>query len=362
MSKEEKNQKSEDVKALAQTIKELVRAEISAVATPKHSKKGSMYSEKVKGMKKTEKTAEFIKALITNQVNKLDVLSEGTAGDGGYLVPEQWANEIVEDLRDATVIRQRATVLTISGNKLNLPTLSARPKVYWRSELAAKSSSSVQFDELELTPYSLAVIISLSQELVDDATVGLGNAGLVTYVTNLVVQSIAEEEDAVFASGSGSGRPTGIDTYTASFKSIDAADAVTAAKLINLTYKLGQAYRNRAVWIMNTRTLSVVMGLLDGNNRPIFVPSPNDQIPSTILGRPVLEQNDLSSDNIFFGDLSKYYIVQRQGITTKVSDEATVSGESAFEKNLVHVRVEERVDGELADVKAFVYMSNTGIA
>ena len=70
--------------------------------------------------------------------------------------------------------------------------------------------------------------------------------------------------------------------------------------------------------------------------------------PTTRLGgSPVYEQNDLPTDILLFGNFSYYQIVDRQGITVDFSTEATVAGSSAFEKNLVYVRCESRVDGEL---------------
>ena len=74
-------------------------------------------------------------------------------------------------------------------------------------------------------------------------------------------------------------------------------------------------------------------------------------------GRPVLEHINLGI-SILFGDISAYWIADRTGIRVRVSDEATVASNSAFEKNLVYVRVEERVDGELADTAAFVEITN----
>jgi HK97 family phage major capsid protein len=67
----------------------------------------------------------------------------------------------------------------------------------------------------------------------------------------------------------------------------------------------------------------------------------------TLKGRPVYESNYLAGGTLLFGDFSFYQIVDREGISVRVSDEATVAGSSAFEKNLTYVRVEKRVDAEL---------------
>lgn len=79
-----------------------------------------------------------------------------------------------------------------------------------------------------------------------------------------------------------------------------------------------------------------------------------------LVGRPVFEQNNIPDGVAFFGDFSYYYIADRQGMRTKVSDEATVASNSAFERDLTHVRVEKRVDGELALTAAVIEVTGLG--
>lgn len=322
----------------------------------------SLLLQRKKGFKGTDeefvKTGEFIKSVILNDKQKLQIMVEGTPGLGGYLVPEQWANTIIEKKEETTVIRPRATVVQITTDTFHVPQLASRPKVYWRSEAANKSTSTFGLEEITLTPYSLAVIVPLSQELVDDATVGLSGS-IINMVTNLIVKEIAEEEDRVFAgaAGTGTGRPTGISTYTG-IKEIAAANALTGSHIINAFYKLGQGYRASSYWIMSSETIGIIQGFKDTSGRFLF----NDALTSeglpTLKGRPVLEHNNLGINSIFLGDISAYWIADRMGIRVRVSDEATVASNSAFEKNLVYVRVEERVDGELADTAAFVEITN----
>lgn len=322
----------------------------------------NLLASRKKGFKGTDeefvKTGEFIKAVLTNNKQKLQVMVEGTPGLGGYLVPEQWANTIIEKKEETTVVRPRATVIQITTDTFHIPQLASRPKVYWRSEAATKNTSTFGLEEITLTPYSLAVIVPLSQELVDDATVGLSGS-IINMVTSLIVKEIAEEEDKVFggAAGTGSGRPTGISTY-ADIKEIDAANALNGSHIINAFYKLGQGYRSSSYWMMSSETIGIIQGFKDTSGRFLF----NDALTSeglpTLKGRPVLEHNNLGINSIFLGDFSAYWIADRMGIRVRISDEATVASNSAFEKNLVFVRVEERVDGELADTSAFVEITN----
>lgn len=293
----------------------------------------------------SQKTMHFVTALYNGDVQKLQTLVEGTGALGGFLVPEEYANMIVEDLRDAVVMRSIADVMTTTSDTLHLPNLATRPKAAFRSEAAVKTTSTVQWGENVFTPYSLATIVSLSNELVADASLGVGSS-IVNYVTQLIVQSLAEREDRAFWTGSGSGQPTGMSTYSVGTMSGGLTDATRADAIKQTWARLGQGYRARSVWVMNSATLERVITLKDGQGN-YLTSRIGDQQQVTLMGRPIYEQNDIAGGTVYFGDFSYYKIVDREGISVRVSDEATVASVSGFERNITHVRVEKRVDGEL---------------
>lgn len=291
------------------------------------------------------RTLHFLHALRYNDVQKLQILSEGTAADGGYLVPDQFANMIVEDLRDEAVMRQLAETVTITSDTFHLPRLDSRPQVQWRAEKAVKATSTAQFSELVFTPYSLAGIVPLSQELSDDATLGT-NGSIINYIGRLLTRAIAEKEDRAFWTGSGSGQPTGISTYTLSTTTTNGTDAGIASAIVTGSMLMPQGFRNRAAWVANANTWARIGGLKDSNNNFLLSNLAGSATP-VLRGRPIYEQNDLANGELYFGDFSYYMIVDRAGVSVRASDEATVAGSSAFERNLVFVRAEKRVDGEL---------------
>ena len=214
--------------------------------------KVQLTDRKSKGKKVTEvsmKTVHFVNALLTKNVEKLQLLSEGTASAGGYLVPEEFANMIVEDIRDIAVMRTvAAPAMTISGDTLHIPSLVDRPKAQWRAEKAVKATSTATFSETVLTPYSLAVIVGLSQELADDASLGV-NGSVVNYIAGLMAQSLSEREEQAFWVGDGTGQPTGVDNY--SLRTVNAGagatDAQKADAIISAFQRTPQGYRNRGV-------------------------------------------------------------------------------------------------------------------
>jgi len=303
-------------------------------------------------------TMHFIQAMITGDVQKLQVLVEGTNARGGFLVPDDYANVLVEDIRDLTVMRQLADVMTTTSDTLHVPILGSRPKASWRSEAAVKSTTTVDFTEIQLTPYSLASIVGLSNELVADATLGV-SPSIVSKVAQLQGRSLAETEDRAFWVGSGTGQPTGVDNYTFTTITAGLSDASRADALIQAYHRLSQGYRNRGVFVANSRTLERIHTLKDGNNNYLVSDLAGGPTP-TLRGRPIYEQNDIGDGKVFFGDFSHYIIADREGIDIRVSDEATVASQSAFERNLTYVRVEKRVDGELTRTEPVIEITGVG--
>lgn len=297
----------------------------------------------------TQKTVEFFSALYSGDHEKLQILSEGTSADGGFLVPAEFANVIIEDIRDMNIMRQLASVMTTQSNSVHIPSLISRPKAAWRAEKATKNTSTATFAENILTPYSLAAIVPLSNELVADAKQGVGGS-IVNYIAGLIATALNEKEEQAFWTGSGSGQPTGVDGGSYSLRTTaagaGATDVQRADAIISAYSNTPQGYRNKGVWVGNMGTWGEVARLKDSQNRYLLtdLAGSNTQI---LKGRPVYESNYLAGGTLLYGDFSYYQIVDREGISIRVSDEATVAGSSAFEKNLTYVRVEKRVDAEL---------------
>lgn len=306
----------------------------------------------------SEKTVQVLQAMFTGDNQKLQTLVEGTGSRGGFLVPEDFMNIVVEDKRDMTVMRQLATVLQVSTDTIHIPNLANRPKAFWRSEAAVKSTTTVDFGETVLTPYSLAAIVSLSNELVADAALG-GN--IVNLVAGYMARALSEEEDKQFWTGNGSGKPTGIDNYT--FDTVNAgagaSDSARADAIVRSIYRLPQAYRNGAAFVANRNTWAKVATLKDSQNNYLLSDLGSAASP-TLRGLRTYEQNDLPDGKMFVGDFSFYYIADREGIQVDTSQEATVASQNAFERNLTFVRVEERVDGELTLTQPIVEIQGLG--
>jgi len=301
-----------------------------------------------------QKEYDVLEKMAYNQ--KLEPLQTGVAAEGGNIVPTILYNRLVPLIEDMAMIRSRAFVLDMTGiATLALPGIQTRPIVSWNAEMAQKATTSVQFSQLSLTPYILAGIIVVTQQLIDDSPFNV-----VQIVSQLLGEAIARAEDAAFASGTGSGQPTGIDTYTPAF-TVAAGGAFTWQHINQVYYGMPQGHRNNATWLAHKDTLALLANMADTQNRPILDVGSvvtSGGLP-TLRGNPVLENNDISNNTLYLVDLNYYWIGYSRGMSIDTADQATIRDNNLWERNEIAIRAEEKLDGELVTTRALATV--TGI-
>lgn len=354
---------SDDEKSIAAVADKLIQVMEAKqlakdkIVEEKKEEKETGFEAEYKAMDDDKKIVTFIRALRDNDVAKLKVMSESANAEGAFLVPTILYQRIVEEQRDISQIGNRATVIDPCPASLNIDQLVGRPKMSWTAEKAIKDTSTASFYQITLTPYMVSCIVVITNQLEEDGEVV---APVSQYITSLMGQALAEELERVFAVGTGTTHPTGLQAYSATVHRIvaTAANVLTYDSLIDVVSRLGSKYLANAVWLLNSQAWRVVMQLKDGNSRPIFVADPTGKTPGTLLGYPILRVDALPNGSIWFGDLKGYWIGYRGGIQVSKSTDATITGVgNLFERNMFAIRVERRVDGELADLDSMVYLS-----
>lgn len=304
--------------------------------------------KEVKEFKKAYRFAEFAKALYNKDEARVKALAEGTPADGGYLVPDEFRADLIQHLLQTDAIRRYATVLPMEGKLLKIPKLTSDVKVYWGTENTSISTTTADFGELQLTPFRLNAIIYSSRELFDDSAISI-----LEILRRRFVDRVRDEENRVFIVGTGSGQPKGIDAET--FRTVNAGNGLSPDHITNAYWKQPSNYRRSSRWLINSRTIAFLENKKDNNGAYLY-PSLQGEVP-TLKGRPILVDDYVPSSKIFFGDLSYYYIGDRQQVTMEVTTEAG----NTWEKHQVGLKLVERVDGEVALTQAFTEISNTGV-
>jgi HK97 family phage major capsid protein len=260
-------------------------------------------------------------------------LGESVGVDGGFLVPEQFMNEVAQVRLERSVVRgSGARVINMNSNILKMPALNVASNAagsifggvaaYWTGEAETKTPSAPKFKQITLEANKLIGYVESSDELNNDAIVSMG--GL---LQDLFAQTIAFEEDVAFLTGNGVGKPLGILNAPATI----AETRTTASRVgtVDLVKMLARSYGSLSskVWVINQSVLPEIYKLKDENSNYILLPGSNSNIagalPQTIYGIPVIVSEKLpalgTSGDILLADMSYYLIGDRQQLTVDES-------------------------------------------
>ena len=289
------------------------------------------------GRESDEYRKAAIKALRTNFRRVDDVLTEGVAEDGGYLVPEEWDNRLIEALEAESIMRRLATVIQTSGtHKINVA--GSKPAAAWFDEGEALTFGDAKFGQVQLDAYKLAVAVKASEELVYDNAYDIEG-----YIQRSFASGIADAEEAKFMTGAAADNtPTGIFDTTAggeTYKQLTAT--LKADDIIDLVYGLKRQYRPKAQFIMNDKIVAAVRKLKDGNGAFMWQPSYIAGEPDKLCGYALNTSTQAPETAIAFGDYS-YYNIGDRGTRSFAELKELFAG-----NGLIGYVAKERVDGIL---------------
>lgn len=310
------------------------------------------------------KAAEYIKAVYNGDFAQVKALSEGTTTDGGYLVPEYFASEIVRLAPQYGVVRRMARIWPMQEKTVNIPTLSS-VTAYRVAEKASITASQPTVGRVTLSAKKLAVMVPMSNELLRDA-----NIQVVDTLSALSAEALALKEDDWGFNGLGAGEGIFQNANVPDFTLASGTDFtdVTADDLLDALNLLDESALPNARWYMSFSVFNIIRKLKDDYGRYI-VQEPAGGMPATIWNLPVefvrvlpsASDTDADTPFIAVGDLRYMIMGDMRQYEIAVSKEATITDTDGstsvnlFEQDMSAVRVIERVDIQLAEAdKAFV--------
>lgn len=246
-----------------------------------------------------------------------NVLREGVDSEGGYLVPDEYENTLVEALSGECVIRNYAHVFTTSNGSHKIPVVASKGEASWIDENGSYPESDDSFSQEQIDAHKLGTIIKVSEELLNDSAFNLE-----AYFEREFARRIANKEEEAFISGNGVAKPVGILNRAEVGVTTASASAINADEVMDLFYSLKGAYRRNAIWILNDETVKAIRKLKDGSGQYLWQPGLREGEPDLLLGKPLKTTSYMptiaaEAKPIIFGDLSYYWIGDRQGITFK---------------------------------------------
>ena len=285
----------------------------------------------------------FWKLMKNNQLSYSvhDTLQIGTDSDGGYLVPDEYETVLIDKLADENIMRGLTTIITSANGDKKIPVVASHGEAVWTDEGSEYTESDDEFGTVSLGAHKLSTIIKVSEELLNDSAFNLE-----TYISSEFARRMGAAEELAFINGNGTGKPTGVLNTAEVGVTSAVSNAITTDEIIDLYHSLRTPYRKNAVFMSSDSTIKAIRKLKDSNGQYLWQPSIKDGETDTLLGKPVYTSSSIANaasgtKPIAFGDLSYYWIGDRQGVTFRRLNELyAANGQVGF---LTTKRVDARL-------------------
>ncbi len=291
--------------------------------------------EKKMGRARDEYKNAMLSALRSNFKRLENVLQEGVDEDGGYLVPEEYDERLIETLKEENIMRTLATSIKTSGDhKINIA--MSDPAAAWIEEGGELKFGDSKFAQKLLDSHKLHVAIKITEELLYDNAFDLEE-----HILKSFGMALSNAEEDAFLNGDGNGKPVGIFDKKDGGNYLKEVATLKTDDLVDLVHALKRPYRKNAVFILNDKTIASIRKLKDNNGAYIWQPSYQEKEPDTILGYSVYTSAYAPENAIAFGDFSYYNIGDRGERSFKELTELFAGN------GMIGFVAKERVDGKL---------------
>ena len=270
--------------------------------------------------------------------NAASGLNETVPSDGGFLVQQDFSNELLQDVFETGILASRCRRTTISGNanstKMNgidetsrVSNRSGGIVSYWEDEADEKTASKPKFRKIELNLKKLTGLCYATDENLDDAP----------QLEGIIKEGFNSEfgfkiDDAVFQ-GTGAGQPLGFMNggclVSVAKETGQAADTVVAENIVKMYSRRFAGQTGNYDWLYNQTiepqlfTMSLAVGT---GGIPVYMPPGglSDAPHGRLMGLPAIaiEQaaalgtvGDISLVNLQNG----YILAEKGGVKSDMS-------------------------------------------
>jgi len=256
-------------------------------------------------------------------------MREQDAEYGGYLIPEEFRNNILEIAVKQSNIMSLAQMIPMASTSINIPyvqgfdrsggTLHGGVEWKWLDEEGQKTESRPKFGRIAMRLHKLAGLVYASDEILEDSPVSLE-----PLLTRMFSDQLTYQLDNAFINSAGAGRPRGIMNADC-LVTVDAETVQTAATIVfeNIIKMYARQYdKGKAIWMANPDTfvqlaqMSMAVGTA---GVPVWLPAGGATAApyDTLMGRPLIFcdhcQTLGTKGDLLFCDWSQYLIGQKSG-------------------------------------------------
>lgn len=295
-------------------------------------------------------TSHYYKDALWNYLQKKETgnnyLREGLSktSEDSYYLPFEFNQDYTPALEKENLFRRLGTVIGMPTGDGQIYAVATDGEAQLTAEGVAFDESNDTITNMAISSFKLATLVRISDSYIKDTNFNLSN-----YLKQQFARRFGRAEEKTFLTGDGETAPYGLlhpEKGAQTGVTALAAAAVTYDEITKLYFSLKPMYRRRAVWLMNDKTAMALRFLKDTAGNPLW-----NHAHDTIFSRPVVispYMPDMASGTkpIAFGDLSYFWVVQRQELVVKPLWEMFIL------RGQIGIVANERIDGRLVQPEA----------
>ncbi|MFV9616171.1 MAG: phage major capsid protein [Gammaproteobacteria bacterium] len=260
--------------------------------------------------------------------------NEGVGADGGFAVPSDFRNEIMQLVEAEDELMGMTEQLNTSGNSMTLPKDETSPwqtsggiQSYWEGEAAQMTQSKPALGENLLKLKKLTTLVPITEEMAEDSST------IDSWLRAKVPAKMAFKINDAIINGTGAGMPMGIMNSGAMIavakESGQTADTVVFENIVNMWARMYAPSRRNAIWLINQDIepqLDTMAFPTAATAVPMYMPPGGlaDTPYGRMKGRPVMAtqaaQTLGDAGDVMLVDLKQYMTIKKaMGIKSDVS-------------------------------------------
>lgn len=298
----------------------------------------SSRSERLPFNENPVRVGDVVASMLTGRSTpEINAMLGGSDSGGGFLLNPTLGSQIVDLARSASVaMRAGAVTVPMEANELHLARLTGDPTAQWRPEMAKVVSSNLTFDRITLRLKTLAAIVPVSIELIEDA------ANITQIIEQALQAALGLALDQAILIGAGSESvPKGIAHNAATNVTTSVGTPASYAKITDAVGKiLKENYPGEVsslAWILHPRDAMTFDGLVDTTGQP-KQPTPwAEQLQRLSTTSLPTDEGGGSNESIsIIGDFSQCVVGMRnEAISVRIIEAGEVEDAAGVKLNAV---------------------------
>lgn len=309
--------------------------------------------------KQAKSFGDFVLAVRRNDTRRLKsiyktAMEEERGAYGGYLVPEEFHNQLIMAAADQAVIRPRATVINVATDAGKVPALDQATAptagvgdtafaggvtADWTAEGSSGSETNPSFKQIEYNVKKIAAYASVNNELLQDSAQSI--EGILSRLFGVAIVGL---EEHAFLRGDGAGSPLGLLNAGAAIGiDPDSNDVFGLADAVEILSRF-RSFGGQALWVGHRSIMPDLGGTgWSVDTGGVDYVQPREGMPPNLLGYPLIWSEHMpqaDSTNPMLVDPTVYAIFDRSGPALAFSEH------SAFTSDQGQFRITKRLDGQ----------------